>query len=155
MVRNVYANTKKAFSLMEFLVALLILTLISVALLNSIVFFLHKSLEKKVVYLTSKAVDNLYSYPKKVENCNSHPADACAAFQNNTDCKNSLSCNKSYCSDNNKCVVCVPQEGKIFYYSFNASLVENSTKYKAYKLNVCWKLGVKKGVKKKIIYFAK
>jgi len=153
--KNVNANTKKAFSLVEFLVGLIILTLVSVALLNSIVFFLHKSLEKKVIYLTSKAVDSLYSYPEKVKYCYNHPTDACASFQNDINCMNSLKCNENYCSNNNKCIVCVPQEGKIFYYSFNASLVRNETTYEAYELNICWKLGNKEGIKKQIIYFAK
>jgi len=156
MARIVYANTKKAFSLVEFLVSLVILTFISVALLNSIVFFMHKSLEKKVVYLTSKAVDELRGLRKKVRYCSNQTIDACYAFTSYPNCKNSLYCNNtSYCRDDNKCLVCVPQEGKTFYYSFNASLIKNGTDYEAYELNICWKLGNKEGTKKQIIYFAK
>jgi len=157
MVQLVCANTKKAFSLVEFLVGLVILTLVSVALFNSIVFFMHKSLERKVVYLTSKASEELYSYPEKVRYCSNQTIDACYAFTNYPNCKNSLYCgnNTDYCQDNSKCVVCIPQEGKTFYYSFNASLVENGTNYEVYELNICWKLGNKEGIKKQIIYFAK
>jgi prepilin-type N-terminal cleavage/methylation domain-containing protein len=152
MVRDVNVSTKKAFSLVEFLVSLVILTIISVALLNSIVFFMHKSLERKVVYLTSKAIDELHSLKDKVKNCTS--ADACDAF-NDPDCENSLNCNSSYCTDSNKCVVCVPEGGKNFYYSFNASELENTDDYEAYKINICWKFGGSKGTKEEIIYFSK
>jgi prepilin-type N-terminal cleavage/methylation domain-containing protein len=138
MARNVYANTKKAFSLIEFLVALAILTIISVALMNSIVFFTHKSIERKVVYLTSKVPEILKTEKNKLDNCSNR--DACASFNNN--CLNSLNCEHP-----DSCIVSVPENGKIYYYSINSTKIGDSD---IYKVNICAKIFGKE-IKKEVL----
>jgi len=128
MVQNVYANTKKAFSLVEFLVALIILSLISVALMNGVVFFTHKSIEQKVVYLTSKVPEILKTDRDKLNNCTDR--DPCASFNN--DCLNSLNCQHP-----DSCIVRIPENGKDYYFSISTFKIPDSD---IYKVTTCAKI---------------
>jgi prepilin-type N-terminal cleavage/methylation domain-containing protein len=128
MEKIAFANIKrKAFSLIEVLVALIILTIVGVALVNTVVLFLQLRLINSMDNHMVDAASNLASMPQKVKNCTAI-SDPCAIF-NTTDCKSSVSCNQTYCTSNNTCVVCYtnPQNGKAFYYGFNASLISNSS----------------------------
>ncbi len=132
-------ESEKGFSLVEFLISLVILTLVGIALLNSIVFFLNKKLQTAIASHTADAAKNLVAYPEKLENCMG--VEACDAFDDAA-CQSSISCDENYCTASDKCVVCYtnPENGKKFFYSFNSSLVESGTDYRIYKVKMCWKL---------------
>ena len=132
LILIVFANTKKAFSLIEFLVALVILTLTGIALFNTVVFFIHQQVKKTIIVHAPDAAQQLKIYNEKLTHCNS--IDACASFSG--DCYSSIFCNENYCYDNNKCIICYtnPDNGRKIFYSFNASEIANST----YRVTLCW-----------------
>ena len=149
MVQNASANTKRAFTLVEFLVALVILTLTGIALFNTVVFFIHQQVKKTIIVHTSDAVEQLKVYSEKLNNCNN--IGACASFSG--DCYSSISCNEDYCYDSNKCVICYtnPDNGKKIFYSFNASKIDNNT----YLVTLCWNFTGSKGFYNAVISLPK
>ncbi len=141
---NVFANFRnyfrKGFSLIEVLVALIILTLIGLALVNTVVLFLQIRLINNLDNHMVDAARNLASVPAKVENCTAL-ADPCSVFAP-PDCPSSVSCNQTYCSAD-KCVACYvnPRNGKTFFYGFNATLISNATAtgttFDVYRVTLC------------------
>jgi len=128
----------RGFSLVEFLVALVILTLVGIALFNSIVYFIHRNLIDTLDFHMPDAAQNLVIYSDKLNNCGG--GDACQAFD--SDCPSSIYCKKN-CTASDTCIVCYtnPDNGKKLYYSFNASLIKNTTTSKTYRVTLCWKYG--------------
>jgi len=129
----------RAFSLVEFLVALVILTLVGIALFNSVVYFIHRKLIDTLDFHMPAAAQNLIIYSDKLNNCGS--GDACQAFDD-SNCPSSIYCKKN-CTASDTCIVCYtyPDNGKKLYYSFNASLLESTSSRKIYKVTLCWKYG--------------
>ena len=129
----------RAFSLVEFLVALVILTLVGIALFNSIVYFIHRNLIDTLDFHMPDAAKNLVIYSDKLNHCGG--GDACQAFDG-SNCTSSIYCKKN-CTAPDTCIVCHtnPDNGKKLYYSFNAYLVENTTNSKTYRVTLCWKYG--------------
>jgi prepilin-type N-terminal cleavage/methylation domain-containing protein len=136
MERTANVNTKKGFSLVEFLIALIILTLSAIALFNLVVLFIHNKVKTTIVSHAPDAARNLVLYPEKVKNCN--VADPCNGFST---CQSSIYCgsNVDVCSSNNTCITCYtnPDNGRKIYYSFNASNIGNGDN--TYKVILCWK----------------
>ena len=124
--------------MVEFLVSLVILTLLGVALFNSVVFFIHRKLIDTLNTHIPDAAQNLIVYSGKLEKCTG--GDACQAFDSN--CPSSIYCKKD-CTSLDTCVICYtnPDNGKKIFYSFNASLLSNGTNVLLYKVNICWKYG--------------
>ncbi|NPB05698.1 MAG: hypothetical protein GXO08_04905 [Aquificae bacterium] len=121
---------------------MLILTLVAVALLNTIVFFMNQKLATAVASHAVDAAKTLVQMPKKLKKCSG--VSACSAF--NASCSSSIACDEKLCSDENACVVCYtnPSTGKKFYYSFNATLVGKGKDYLVYEVRLCWKLNKEK-----------
>lgn len=138
---NIKKTSKQGFSIIEVFVSLIILAIIGLALVNTVILFLQLRLIKSIDNHMVDAAQNLAAVPDKVKSCttNSNP---CAVF-GTADCASSVSCNRSYCSDNNTCVVCYvnPQNGKAFYYGFNATLISNGSttgiNYDVYRVTLC------------------
>jgi len=130
------ANFKKAFSLLEFLVALLILTLGLIALFNTLVFFLNQKLKSTIASRSADAALELVTYPQKLDNCiDKDPCDELLAL-----CPSSVYCSdESVCEDPNACVICYtnPDNGKKIFYGLGTSQISNGT----YKVQLCWIFG--------------
>lgn len=150
MGQAVSANTKKGFTIIEFLVSLVILTLTGVALLNTVVLFIHNQLQKTIIAHTIDAAMQLQIYSEKLGNC--QDKNACDAFKD-SECASSVSCNESYCSASDKCVVCYtnPDNGRKIFYSFNASQIEDGN----YFVTLCWEYAGKKGFYNAVISLPK
>ncbi len=134
--RNVIANSRKAFSLLEFLVSLIILTLALVALFNAVVFFLNQKVRNTISSRGADAALELLSNPQKLENCIG--TDPCSELL--TSCASSVYCSSSdVCSNPNSCIACYtnPENGKKIYYGLSSSQISNGT----YKVELCWIFG--------------
>jgi len=134
---NVYAFIKKGFTLLEFLISLILVTLTAIALFNGVVLFLHQKVKKAIQIHTADAALNLVAYPDKLNNClvSAGHNDPCKELQNY--CESSIYCGvNNICEDVNKCVVCYinPDNGKKIYYGFIADNLTNNT----YKVTLCW-----------------
>ena len=137
MGRLATAFTKRGFSLLEFLVALIILTLTGIALLNTVVFFLHRKVLETVKVHTADAALNLVAHSGKLSNClkSAGHTDPCAELTSR--CDSSVHCSTpNICSDNNTCVVCYtnPSNGRSIYYGF---IADNATPT-SYEVTLCW-----------------
>jgi len=145
---------KKGFSLVEFLVSLVILTLVGIALFNSIVFFIHKKLITTLDSHIPDAAKNLITVPEKLKNCKN--VQACDAFSDSS-CTSSISCAENYCTNSSKCVICYtnPDNGRKLFYSFNASLINNGTDVDTYSVTICWKYGGQNNTKTLLISIPK
>ena len=127
----------KGFSLIELLVAIVVISLSLIALLNTFVFFLSSRVKYTVAMDSLLAARYLALNLTKSENCNSTPA--CGIFLNVSllnKCKNSLNYNAQECC-NQPCGFCLPTNYKPILYSFNAVKLQE----KVYKLQICWKYG--------------
>lgn len=138
--RNVIVNSRKAFSLLEFLVSVIILTLTLVALFNAVVFFLNLKIRNTV---SSRAVDasqELLANPQKLENCIGK--DSCEELLSS--CTSSVYCSSpDVCTNLNSCIVCYtnPENGKKIYYGLSSFQLSNGT----YKVELCWIFGNSNG----------
>ena len=133
MERLATAFSKKGFTMLEFLVSLIILTLTAIALFNTVVFMLHYRVKQTIKTHVADAALNLVAYPGKLNNCNH--GDPCQNLLDN--CPSSISCsNDDVCTDNNTCVICYtnPDNGRKIYYGFNATQLSEKT----YAVNLCW-----------------
>jgi prepilin-type N-terminal cleavage/methylation domain-containing protein len=139
MDQNAFADSKKGFSIIELLVAIALLTIIAIALINTVVLYMQRRLVQTIDNHMVDAASNLVAYPDKVQYCTSH-SDPCSEFSR-SDCPSSISCNPNYCNASDVCIACYsnPQNGKKLFYSFNSSLLINSTNYLVYKVVICRK----------------
>ena len=141
MMENATAYTKKGFSIVEFLITLIILTLTAVALLNVVVLLLHHRVKQTVKDRAAEAALNLIAHPEKIQSCQS--GSACKHLL--AYCENSISCkNDDICYDNNSCIVCStnPHNGRHIFYGFNATEIE---KNKTYSVTLCCIYGQENG----------
>ncbi len=142
--RNVFAFTKKGFTMLEFLISLILVTLTAIALFNGMVLLLHQKVKKTIQTHTADAAINLVAYPDKLNNCLESLGhnDPCVELKNN--CDSSIYCSDSnICEDVNKCVVCYtnPESGKKIYYGFVSDNLTNGT----YKVTLCWNYAGQEG----------
>lgn len=138
----VFANIeKRAFSLLEFLIAMTVIALVGIALFNGIAIMLAKKNRETVAIHTADAAQVLRGYPAKLNAClgKSNP---CAELT--AECNSSLSCgDTSVCDDNNTCVVCYtdPYNGRKLFYGFVSDNITTNT----YKVTLCWVYGSETG----------
>jgi competence protein ComGC len=132
----VIANFKRAFSLMEFLVSLIILTIVLIALFNTVVFFLNQKVKSTIASRGADAALELITYPQKLDNCiDKDPCEELSSL-----CSSSVYCSdESVCEEPNSCVVCYtnPDNGKKIFYGLGTSRISNGT----YKVQLCWIFG--------------
>jgi len=137
---NVGVNSKKSFSLVEFLVSLLILTLSLIALTNAVVFFMQWKLKNAIASHTADVALELINFKEKLNNCQG--VSALDFLQNATYCNSpsSVYCrDETLCEDNFTCIICYinPDTGKKIFYAFNATQLGNET----YRVNIYWLFG--------------
>jgi len=136
MVHNAIANFKKGFSIIEFLISIVILTIVGIALSNMVVLYIHQRVKSTIANHAPDAAEVLVNYPDKVKNCVGK--DPCNGFGGS--CTSSIYCSSdNVCTSSSDCIVCYtnPDSGKKIYYSFGASKIGsyNGT----YKVTLCWK----------------
>jgi len=132
---------KKGFSLIEFLIALALISIVALALVNSVVFLLQQRVRESVKVHTTEAAQKLVYSPSKLENCVGK-SDPCGELLST--CKNSVDCaDSAVCEDTNTCVVCYtnPSNGRKLFYGFVADNITANT----YKVTLCWIYGADRG----------
>lgn len=131
---NASVNFKKGFSLIEFLISLVILTIVGIALSNMVVLYIHQKVKATIINHAADAAEELKNFPDKLKNCKG--GDACQGF---SICQSSIYCYDTNVCTSNACIVCYtnPDNGKKIYYSFKSSEISgyNGT----YKVTLCWK----------------
>ncbi|GEM_PF-2342273 len=130
--KKIKKRSSKAFTMVEFLVALTLLTLIGIALLNAVVYFLKLKIKHSLTISSVKVVKEISADPNRVDSC--LDVDACQYFNGST---TSLNFDESLCDPTtNPCAVCLNIGNKRVLYGFNATKLRDNI----YKITVCWNL---------------